>query len=88
MKKGSLDVILKEAQERRRAFHWPARYKIAVDIVTSCKHLQVQHNPSIIHRYLKPTNIILKGDMETLIHRNLRPKISEFKHVKLKGNER
>ncbi|XP_039146697.1 leucine-rich repeat receptor-like serine/threonine/tyrosine-protein kinase SOBIR1 [Dioscorea cayenensis subsp. rotundata] len=63
--KGSLYDVLKKGQ-----LDWPARYKIAHGIASGLEYLHFIHKPCIIHRDMKPENILLDDD--------LNPRIADF----------
>lgn len=67
MKNGSLQDALKCAEDGTRELDWLARHRIAVGIASRLEYLHISHSPRIIHRNLKPANILLDDDMEARI---------------------
>ena len=57
---------------------WPARHKICVGIARGLAFSHEESTPKIVHRDIKPTIILLDGD--------LNPKISNFGLAKLYEN--
>nr|DAD22742.1 TPA_asm: hypothetical protein HUJ06_024205 [Nelumbo nucifera] len=50
-----------------RQLDWLVRHKIALGVSAGLEYLHMHHNPRIIHKYLKPENILLDDDMEAHI---------------------
>ncbi|XP_047337669.1 probable receptor-like protein kinase At1g80640 [Impatiens glandulifera] len=85
MQNGSLDTQL-HGQSRGSALSWNHRLKIALDIARGLEYLHEHCSPSVIHRDLKSSNILLDA--------NFNAKLSDFglaltdgtqNHVKLSG---
>ncbi|KAL6983333.1 hypothetical protein U1Q18_016722 [Sarracenia purpurea var. burkii] len=62
---GSLKNFIQERS--RRAFGWEILRKIAVDIASALAYLHDQCNPRIIHRDVKPSNILLDHDLNAYL---------------------
>nr|DAD22176.1 TPA_asm: hypothetical protein HUJ06_023639 [Nelumbo nucifera] len=67
MKNGSLQDVLNKVSEGKRELDWLARHKIALGVAAGLEYLHMHHNPHIIHKDLKPRNILLDDDMEAHI---------------------
>ncbi|XP_019053648.1 PREDICTED: leucine-rich repeat receptor-like serine/threonine/tyrosine-protein kinase SOBIR1 [Nelumbo nucifera] len=63
---GAQDVLNK-VSEGKRELDWLVRHKIALGVSAGLEYLHMHHNPRIIHKYLKPENILLDDDMEAHI---------------------
>lgn len=74
MPNGSLHDVLHEMNPLP-ALEWNARYKIAVGTAQGLAYLHYDCDPPIVHRDIKPKNILLDSDME--------PHISDFGIAKL-----
>nr|XP_043635298.1 protein STRUBBELIG-like [Erigeron canadensis] len=67
MKNGSLQDILRQVQDGRRELDWIARHKIAMGIANGLEYLHLDVTPSIVHRNIKPSNVLLDDEMEAHI---------------------
>ncbi|THU48544.1 hypothetical protein C4D60_Mb06t00070 [Musa balbisiana] len=74
MENGSLHDVLHELNPAP-VLEWKVRYKIALGIAQGLVYLHDDCSPAIIHRDIKPKNILLDSDME--------PHISDFGIAKL-----
>ncbi|XP_074564861.1 uncharacterized protein LOC141821346 isoform X1 [Curcuma longa] len=74
MANGSLHDVLHEIKPAP-VLEWKVRYKIAVGIAHGLDYLHNHCSPAIIHRDIKPKNILLDAEME--------PHISDFGIAKL-----
>ncbi|KAL8458826.1 hypothetical protein ACS0TY_036362 [Phlomoides rotata] len=74
MKNGSLHDVLHEIHPQP-ALEWSIRYKIALGTAQGLCYLHFDCDPCIIHRDIKPRNILLDSEME--------PHISDFGIAKL-----
>ncbi|KAL2932637.1 Leucine-rich repeat receptor-like serine/threonine/tyrosine-protein kinase SOBIR1 [Bienertia sinuspersici] len=70
MKNGSLEDLMKQVSAGNAELDWFSRYRIAVGLASGLEHLHMNINPRLIHRDLKPDNILLDDDNE--------PRISDF----------
>ncbi|XP_061338200.1 uncharacterized protein LOC133285060 [Gastrolobium bilobum] len=66
MENGSLHDILHE-KKPPPSLTWDVRFKIAVGIARGLAYLHHDCNPPIVHRDIKPKNILLDANMEPLI---------------------
>lgn len=69
MPNGSLDDVLHEMKPPP-LLGWDVRYRIAIGTAHGLSYLHHDCRPAIIHRDIKPRNILLDSDME--------PRISDF----------
>ncbi|XP_059644685.1 leucine-rich repeat receptor-like serine/threonine/tyrosine-protein kinase SOBIR1 [Cornus florida] len=67
MKNGSLQDVLNDVSQGNRELDWLARHRIAIGIAAGLEYLHMSHTPMIIHRDIKPGNILLDVDMEARI---------------------
>ncbi|XP_075519562.1 leucine-rich repeat receptor-like serine/threonine/tyrosine-protein kinase SOBIR1 [Primulina tabacum] len=67
MKNGSIQDYIQDVSQGKRKLDWPARFKIALGIVSGLEYLHMNHTSRIIHRDLKPANVLLDDEMEARI---------------------
>ncbi|KAK6122146.1 hypothetical protein DH2020_044108 [Rehmannia glutinosa] len=56
----NLDQFIRD--RLRRAFDWSVLHKITLHIASAVSYLHDQCNPRVLHRYIKPSNILLDDD--------------------------
>ena len=66
MQNGSLHDVLHE-KNSPLSLNWSIRYKIAVGIAHGLSYLHHDCDPVIVHRDIKPKNILLDSEMELYI---------------------
>ena len=64
MQNGSLYEVLHEMSPAG-VLKWDVRYKIALGTAEGLAYLHHDCNPAIVHRDIKPQNILLDSEMET-----------------------
>ncbi|KAK1434786.1 hypothetical protein QVD17_00539 [Tagetes erecta] len=62
-----LDNLLKQVQNGRRELDWLARYKIVLGEASGLEYLHVGITPRIVHRDIKPGNVLFDENMEARI---------------------
>ena len=67
MKNGSLQGILNDVSQGRRELEWLARHRISQGIASGLEYLHMYHRPRIIHRDIRPGNVLIDDDMEDRI---------------------
>ncbi|XP_073141714.1 leucine-rich repeat receptor-like serine/threonine/tyrosine-protein kinase SOBIR1 [Henckelia pumila] len=67
MKNGSVQDYIQQVNQGKKQLDWPARFKIALGIVSGLEYLHMNHTFRIIHRDLKPANVLLDDEMEARI---------------------
>ncbi|PHU26041.1 hypothetical protein BC332_04373 [Capsicum chinense] len=80
MENNSLSHALFGPEEYRPKLDWPTRQKICVGIAKGLAFLHEESPLKIVHRDIKPTNVLLDND--------LNPKISDFGLAKLHDEEK
>ncbi|PHT34625.1 Inactive leucine-rich repeat receptor-like protein kinase CORYNE [Capsicum baccatum] len=61
---GSLEDAMNKVREKQLQLSWEVRLRIAVGIVKALQYLHFSCNPRILHRNLKPTNVLLDAEFE------------------------
>ncbi|CAN4116196.1 unnamed protein product [Withania somnifera] len=61
---GSLEDAMSKVRENQLQLNWEVRLRIAVGIVKGLQYLHFSCNPRILHRNLKPTNVMLDAEFE------------------------
>lgn len=61
---GSLEDAMNKVRENQLQLSWEVRLRIAVGIVKGLQYLHFSCNPRILHRNLKPTNVMLDAEFE------------------------
>ncbi|KAJ4780271.1 Receptor-like kinase [Rhynchospora pubera] len=64
---GSLDAWLFAGEEKRRLLTWRLRYQIAIDVAKALKYMHYDCLHMILHRDVKPANILLNGEFQALV---------------------
>lgn len=67
MENGSLRDALMRVETGTLDLTWPMRYKIALGTAMGLQYLHFESSPKVVHRDLKPGNILLDEDMEAHI---------------------
>ncbi|CAM8881194.1 unnamed protein product [Rhodiola kirilowii] len=67
MKNGSLQDMLEDVKQGRKELDWHVRFRIAVGVAHGLEYLHFGQSPMIIHRDMKPANILLDDNMEAKI---------------------
>ncbi|XP_071711834.1 LRR receptor-like serine/threonine-protein kinase RPK2 [Rutidosis leptorrhynchoides] len=62
---GNLEMFIQERS--KRAVEWRALHKIALDVARALKHLHGQCVPRVLHRDVKPSNILLDDDLNAYL---------------------
>ncbi|KAJ0228664.1 Protein kinase domain-containing protein, partial [Hirschfeldia incana] len=68
--RGSLEENLHGNRKDATSFGWLERYKVAVGVAEALDYLHNTHDPEVIHRDVKSSNILLADDFE--------PQLSDF----------
>ncbi|KAH0892541.1 hypothetical protein HID58_054970 [Brassica napus] len=68
--RGSLEENLHGNRKDAATFGWLERYKVAVGVAEALDYLHNTHDPEVIHRDVKSSNILLADDFE--------PQLSDF----------
>ncbi|KAK6789373.1 hypothetical protein RDI58_013172 [Solanum bulbocastanum] len=61
---GSLEDVMNKVRENQLQLTWEVRLRIAVGIVKALQYLHFSCNPTVLHRNLKPTNVMLDAEFE------------------------
>lgn len=64
---GSLDAWLFAGEEKRSLLTWRLRYQIAIDVAKALKYMHSDCLHMILHRDVKPANILLNGEFQALV---------------------
>ncbi|KAK1434785.1 hypothetical protein QVD17_00538 [Tagetes erecta] len=67
MDNGSLHDLFNQVQNGRRELDWLTRYKIALGVASGLEYLHVSITQHIVHRDIKPVNVLLDENMEAII---------------------
>ncbi|CAH8346269.1 unnamed protein product [Eruca vesicaria subsp. sativa] len=68
--RGSLEENLHGNRKDAASFGWLERYKVAVGVAEALDYLHNTHDPEVIHRDVKSSNVLLADDFE--------PQLSDF----------
>ncbi|CAH2043599.1 unnamed protein product [Thlaspi arvense] len=68
--RGSLEENLHGSRKDATTFGWLERYKVAVGVAEALDYLHNGHDPDVIHRDVKSSNVLLADDFE--------PQLSDF----------
>jgi hypothetical protein len=68
--RGSLEENLHGNRKDAKKFGWMERYKVAVGVAEALDYLHNTHDPEVIHRDVKSSNVLLADDFE--------PQLSDF----------
>lgn len=61
-----------------KKFGWLERYKVAVGVAEALDYLHNTHEPEVIHRDVKSSNVLLADDFEPQVLRHLILNLSSF----------
>ncbi|KAL0442596.1 UNVERIFIED_CONTAM: putative LRR receptor-like serine/threonine-protein kinase RFK1, partial [Sesamum latifolium] len=79
MENNSLAHVLFDSNESQLMLDWPTRFQICIGIARGVAFLHEETTLKIVHRDIKPTNVLLDKD--------LNPKISDFGLARLNEDE-
>ncbi|KAH0845262.1 hypothetical protein HID58_091872 [Brassica napus] len=68
--RGSLEENLHGSRKDAASFGWLERYRVAVGVAEALDYLHNTHDPEVIHRDVKSSNVLLADDFE--------PQLSDF----------
>ncbi|CAH8342600.1 unnamed protein product [Eruca vesicaria subsp. sativa] len=76
--RGSLEENLHGDRKDPASFGWVERYRVAVGVAEALDYLHNTHDPEVIHRDVKSSNVLLADDFE--------PQLSDFGFASLASN--